>query len=146
MHGAHDVHRRALHALRRAAGRPRDLRAQLGERRAGHLPPGQPRRAGGAGGHGADRLQPGGTATIAPTAFIFTYDADEGGWCKLSGLRFQLDVGALDLKSAYKAFLGKPLDITVTVSDQSGNTASDTKHVQIAPQVLCPDGGLSTNC
>jgi hypothetical protein len=91
-------------------------------------------------------LQPGGGATVAPTAFIFTFDVDEGGWCKLAGLRFQLDVGALDLKTVYKQFLGKPLDITVEVSDSNGDTASDTKHVLIAPQVLCPDGGLSADC
>jgi hypothetical protein len=67
-----------------------------------------------------------------PTAFVFTFDRDEGGYCKLYGLRFQLDAGGID----HTKFLGKPLDITVEVADQSGRKASATKRVMIDAKVL----------
>ncbi len=84
-------------------------------------------------------VQPDGGLKASPTAFVFTFDTDEGGYCKLFGLRFQLDAGG-DLGTTYKGFLGKPLDVTVEVTDPAGQKATATQRVLIAPKLLCPDG------
>lgn len=70
------------------------------------------------------------------TAFVFRFEPDEGGFCKLAGLRYQLDIDGTD----YHQFLGQPLDVTVTVADASGAKGTATAHVQIAPTILCPSG------
>ena len=80
--------------------------------------------------------QPGTGRTVPATAFVFTFDKDEGGFCKLYGLRFQLDAGGND----YKPLLGQPLDVTVTIKDASGSVGTNTSHITIAPTVLCPGG------
>jgi hypothetical protein len=72
--------------------------------------------------------------TIPPTTFVFTYAPAEGGYCKLYGLRYQLDNGGID----YKQFLGKPLDVKVAVTDQSGATATATTRIQVAPTLVNP--------
>jgi len=77
-------------------------------------------------------VQPGTGVTIPPTVFVFTLDPDEGGYCKLFGLRYQLDNGGID----YTQFLGKPLDVSVTMQDPSGTTATGTAHINVAPTVL----------
>jgi hypothetical protein len=82
-------------------------------------------------------VQPGGPAGPT-TSVVFGFSPDEGGFCKLSGLRYQLDVDGAD----YHPFLGKPLDITVSIKDPSGATGTATAHVNIAPNVLCPSGVL----
>jgi hypothetical protein len=79
-------------------------------------------------------VQPGTGTTIPPSTFVFSYAPDQGGFCKLYGLRYQLDNGGID----YKQFLGKPLDVTVTVTDQAGATAQSTAHIQIAPTLVNP--------
>ncbi len=70
------------------------------------------------------------------SSFAFTFDTDEGGFCKLFGLRYQLDVDGTD----YREFLGKPLDVTVTIKDASGATGVGLAHLNIDPQLLCPSG------
>jgi hypothetical protein len=77
-------------------------------------------------------VQPGSGATIPPTTLAFTYAPDEGNFCKLVGIRYQLDNEGID----YKPFLGKPLDVNVTVTDSTGASATTTAHVQIAPTVI----------
>jgi hypothetical protein len=89
-------------------------------------------------------VQPDTGLKAAPTAFVFTFDKDEGGYCKLYGLRFQVDAGG-DLGTTYKAFLGKPLDLTVEVTDVSGRKATAQQRVMIADKLLCPDGTSSCN-
>ena len=79
-------------------------------------------------------VQPGTSLTVPTTSYVFTYDQDEGGYCKLYGLRFQLDAGGTD----YQLFLGKPLDVTVVVTDTTGLSATGTAHLQIAPTILVP--------
>lgn len=79
-------------------------------------------------------VQPETGATIPPTTLAFAYSPDEGGYCKLFGIRYQLDNEGID----YKPFLGKPLDVVVTVTDPAGTTASATAHVQIAPTLVNP--------
>jgi hypothetical protein len=78
--------------------------------------------------------QPDTGTSIPPTSLVFTYAPDEGGYCRLAGIRYQLDNEGID----YKQFLGKPLDVTVTVTDPAGTKASATAHVQIAPTLLNP--------
>jgi hypothetical protein len=78
--------------------------------------------------------QPDTGTTIPPTTFVFTFSPDDGGYCKLYGLRYQLDNGGID----YKQFLGKPLDVTVTVTDPSGAAATTTAHIQVAPTLVNP--------
>jgi hypothetical protein len=80
------------------------------------------------------------TSTIQPTAFVFSFDPDEGGYCKLYGLRFQLDSGAANLAEDYKRFLGKPIDVTVTVRDTAGRVGQSKRRIKIADKVLCPTG------
>ena len=77
-------------------------------------------------------IQPDTKVAIPPTTLAFTYAPDEGNFCKLYGIRYQLDNEGID----YKQFLGKPLDVIVTVTDPSGSTISETAHVQIAPTVI----------
>jgi hypothetical protein len=85
------------------------------------------------------------TSPIAPAAYVFTFDRDEGNYCKLWGLRFQLDSGATDLAADYKRFLGKQLEVTVEVTDSTGAKATSTKTILIADKLLCPDG-TTTSC
>jgi hypothetical protein len=70
-------------------------------------------------------------ATIPPTTLAFSYAPDEGGYCKLYGIRYQLDNEGVD----YRPFLGKPLDVVVTVTDAAGSTATTTAHIQVAPNL-----------
>jgi hypothetical protein len=79
-------------------------------------------------------VQPGTNTPIPPTTLAFTYAPDEGGYCKLYGIRYQLDNEGID----YKQFLGKPLDISVTVTDSGGSKATATSHIQISPTLLNP--------
>jgi hypothetical protein len=83
-------------------------------------------------------VQPGTGAMVLTASYVFTFDQDEGGYCKLYGLRYQLDNGGVD----YHQFLGKPLDITATVTDQTGTSGTGVAHVNIDTQVLCPTTGM----
>jgi hypothetical protein len=76
------------------------------------------------------------------TAFAFTFDPDEGGFCKLAGLRYQLDVDGTD----YHQFLGQPLDVVVTIADPTGTTGTGVARVNIAPTILCPSGASDAGC
>ena len=58
----------------------------------------------------------------------------KAGFCKLYGIRYQLDNGGID----YKQFLGKPLDVIVTVTDPSGTSATTTARIQVAPTLVNP--------
>ncbi len=71
-------------------------------------------------------------AALPSTTFVFSLDNDEGGYCKLFGLRYQLDNGTLD----YRTLLGKKLAIDATVTDRFGNTASDSARIVIASTVI----------
>jgi hypothetical protein len=77
-------------------------------------------------------VQPDTHVTIPPTTLAFTYAQDERDFCKLFGIRHQLDNEGID----YKQFLGKPLDVVVAVTDPSGATVSSTARVQVAPTVI----------
>jgi hypothetical protein len=81
-------------------------------------------------------VQPGTNLAGPKISFVFTFAPDQGGFCVLSGLRYQLDIDGTD----YTLFLGKPLDLTVTVTDQAGNTGTGKATVDILPDLLCPAG------
>jgi hypothetical protein len=87
-------------------------------------------------------IQPSTGLTGPRTAFVFTFDPDQGGFCKLAGLRYQLDVDGTD----YHRFLGQPLDITVTITDASGASGTGVAHVQVAPTILCASGMVDSGC
>jgi hypothetical protein len=69
---------------------------------------------------------------VAPYEVIFTFDPDEGGYCKLYGLRFQLDASGVD----YQPLLGKELDVTGVVTDRTGDTAKGFRRVMLSDVVL----------
>ena len=79
-------------------------------------------------------VQPDTGTVIPPSTFAFTFDRDEGVYCKLFGLRYQLDNGGID----YTQFLGKPLDVTTVVTDSLGEKATSSAHIQIAPTLVNP--------
>jgi hypothetical protein len=85
-----------------------------------------------------------GASPNAPAAFVFTFERDEGSYCKLWGLCFQLDSGRTDLTVYDKRFLGKAIQVTAEVIDSTNAKASSTKAVRIAYKLCCPDG--ATNC
>jgi len=82
---------------------------------------------------------------VPPASFVFTFEQDEGSYCRIWGLRYQVDAGAADLRQAYRRFLGKPLEVTVEVKDSTGASARSTKTVQLADKLLCPDGTEACN-
>jgi len=81
-------------------------------------------------------VQPDTGLTVPETSFVFTFDPDEGGYCKLFGLRYQLDNGGAPVEQ----FLGKPLDVTLEVRDSAGASAKTTTRVDIADTVIVPAG------
>jgi hypothetical protein len=85
--------------------------------------------------------QPGGSVTPPTTSYVFTFDPDEGGFCQLYGLRYQLDATGED----YHLFLGKPLDVTVTIQDSTGAIGSATASIVIGTTLICPDGTSDCN-
>jgi len=68
---------------------------------------------------------------IAPFNVIFTFDQDEGGYCKLFGLRFQLD-GERDIQE----LLGKVVNVKVTVTDREGAVGVGEHAVTLSPTIL----------
>ncbi|MEO7327745.1 MAG: hypothetical protein ABI193_04160 [Minicystis sp.] len=57
-----------------------------------------------------------------PFQVIFTFDQDEGGYCKLYGLRFQLDQS-----TPIEPLLGKTVKVTVKVTDKDGTVGVGTR-------------------
>jgi hypothetical protein len=69
---------------------------------------------------------------IFPYEVIYTFDPAEGGYCKLYGLRFQLDAGGVD----YVPLLGNELDVTATVMDAAGDSGQGTRRVTLSTTVM----------
>jgi hypothetical protein len=77
------------------------------------------------------------TGLVGPRmSYAFTFQPDTGGFCKLFGLRYQLDIDGTD----YHLFLGQPLDVTVAIKDPSGTTGAGIAHLNIDAQSICPSG------
>jgi hypothetical protein len=68
---------------------------------------------------------------ISPLQVIFTFDQDEGGYCKLYGLRFQLDQ-----TNNIEDLLGKVLEITAQVSDKDGDIGIGKRTVTLSSDIL----------
>lgn len=68
---------------------------------------------------------------ISPFSVIFTFDPDEGGYCKLYGLRFQLD-GTVSVDQV----LGKTLLIKAEVKDKDGDVGKAERWVKLSDTIL----------
>lgn len=68
---------------------------------------------------------------ISPFNVIFTFDPSEGGYCKLYGLRFQLD-SDIDIQE----LLGKVVQVRVTVTDPEGDVGVGEQQVTLSSTVL----------
>jgi hypothetical protein len=71
-------------------------------------------------------------AALASYQAIFTFDPEEGGTCRLYGLRYRIDTGGFN----YQELLGAELDLTVRVSDRSGTSAEGQKRVVLSSDVI----------
>jgi hypothetical protein len=69
---------------------------------------------------------------IPETAVVFSYGPDEGGYCKLFGVRYQFDLDAAGRNVDYTPFLGKPLNLEVELIDQGGRSAKKTLKIVLA--------------
>jgi hypothetical protein len=63
---------------------------------------------------------------------VFTFDPDEGGYCKIYGLRFRLDDEAHPIETV----LGKELEITVQLTDSDRDVGTGTKTVRLSDAFL----------
>ena len=68
----------------------------------------------------------------APYKVIFTFDQDEGGFCKLPGLRFRLDTPEHPIEE----LLGKQVQVRVEVTDKAGDVGEGTRLVQLSPDFI----------
>jgi hypothetical protein len=68
---------------------------------------------------------------VGPFNVIFTMEVDEGGYCKLYGLRFQLDQTA-----NIDGLLGHPLDVTVSVTDPQSDVGTGKRSVVLSTTFL----------
>jgi hypothetical protein len=68
---------------------------------------------------------------VGPFDVIFTFDPDEGGYCKLYGLRFQLDQ-----EHDIHTLLGHPLDVHVKVTDPEADVGEGTRSVVLSQDIL----------
>ena len=68
---------------------------------------------------------------VGPFNVIFTFEQDEGGFCKLYGLRFQLDQS-----NDITAMLGHPLDVTVKVTDPEQDVGIGKRTVVLSKDFL----------
>ena len=68
---------------------------------------------------------------LEPFSVIFTFDPDEGGYCTLHGLRYQLDQS-----TPIEELLGARVDLTVTVRDPEGTVGVGTKPIVLSPTIL----------
>ncbi len=76
--------------------------------------------------------QPGTGLKVPPTSFVFPLEPADGGYCKLSGLRLQLDNASVPVQS----FLGRPLDVKIVVSDTDGKSAEARARVGVAANTI----------
>lgn len=69
---------------------------------------------------------------VPPFSVVFTFDPDEGGYCKVYGLRFRLD----DEAHPVEGLLGKTLDVTVTLTDMDGDVGVGKKRIVLSTDIL----------
>jgi hypothetical protein len=68
---------------------------------------------------------------VGPFNVIFTFDPDEGGYCKIYGLRFQLDS-----EHDIEEMLGKTLEVTATITDKDKEVGSGKRTVVLSKTIL----------
>jgi hypothetical protein len=65
-------------------------------------------------------------------AVIFAFEPDEGGYCKLYGIRYQLDTNGLGLSDV----LGQRIELTVEVKDRDGVRATGTRCIVLSSESI----------
>ncbi len=75
---------------------------------------------------------PGLGLSISPLSVIFTLDLDEGGFCKIFGLRLWLDIDGDPIAD----MLGEPVDVTVTMEDTDQAVATGTHRFVLSNDIL----------
>ena len=68
---------------------------------------------------------------ISPFSVILTFDQDEGGYCKLYGLRFQLDT-----EKDIQELLGKTVRVMVKVNDPEGDVGTGDRMVTLSDTII----------
>jgi hypothetical protein len=68
---------------------------------------------------------------LQPMKWVFTLDPDEGGWCKIFGLRFQID-----LKNEIEPLLGKQAKVKVTMKDGDGAVGTGERLVTLSSSIV----------
>jgi hypothetical protein len=68
---------------------------------------------------------------VRPFQVIFTFDPDEGGYCKLYGMRFQVDQ-----ERTIDELLGKVLNVRVEVTDKQGDVGIGERTVTLSQNIL----------
>ena len=68
----------------------------------------------------------------APYKVIFTFDQDEGGYCKLPGLRFRLDTPEHPIEE----LLGKQVEIRVKVTDKEDDVGEGTRTIVLSSDFI----------
>lgn len=68
---------------------------------------------------------------VGPFNVIFTFDPAEGGYCKIYGLRFQLDT-----EHDINEMLGKTLEITATITDKDKDVGVGKRTVKLSDTIL----------
>jgi hypothetical protein len=68
---------------------------------------------------------------VGPFDVIFTFDTDEGGYCKLYGLRFQLDQ-----VHPIEELLGQKLDVKVKITDPKGAVGEGARRVTLSSDFI----------
>lgn len=70
--------------------------------------------------------------SITPLKVIFTFDPDEGGYCKIFGLRLQLDIDGDDIM----AMRGQEAKVVMTITDADDDVGSGEKWVTLSDTIL----------
>jgi hypothetical protein len=68
----------------------------------------------------------------APFSIVFSFDPDEGDYCKIFGLRFRLD----DEAHPIETLLGERLDLRIKITDSDGDSESDTVRVTLSDDFI----------
>jgi hypothetical protein len=76
--------------------------------------------------------QPGTGLKVPPTSFVFSFDPAGGGYCKLFGLRFQIDNSSVPVAR----FLGQPLEVKVSLRDPDGRVAESKVRINVAATTI----------
>ena len=70
--------------------------------------------------------------SITPLKVIFTFDPDEGGYCKIFGLRLQLDIDGDDIM----AMRGQDARVVMTITDADDDVGTGEKWFTLSDTIL----------